>query len=128
MAWKDSDSFDRAFAHETGHTFGAPGEYESGKRSCDTVHGRFFTAKNGNRALCAGAVSMDSDYPRLIAGNWKGLPSSFESGIDAALMRMDNHKIYMFKGRKYVRYASVSGGIDPGCPNWIDKNRTPFPT
>ena len=48
---------------------------------------------------------VDAGYPKPIAGNWNGLPASFTSGIDAALMREDNHKIYFFKGRRYVRYA-----------------------
>jgi transposase len=32
-----------------------------------------------------------------ITGNWKGMPAAFNSGIDAALWRQSNGKIYFFK-------------------------------
>ncbi|MDP1805353.1 MAG: hemopexin repeat-containing protein, partial [Acidimicrobiales bacterium] len=70
---------------------------------------------------------VDPGYPKPIAGSWPGMPASFNSGIDAALMRKDNQKIYFFKGRTYVRFSSVSDGVDPGYPAWIDGNWMPFP-
>jgi hypothetical protein len=70
---------------------------------------------------------VDAGYPTSIAGNWPGLPASFQTGIDAALMRKDNHKIYFFKNRLYVRFTKVSDGVDPGYPAWIDRNWMPFP-
>jgi hypothetical protein len=72
-------------------------------------------------------AGVDSGYPRPIAGNWPGLPSSFNQGIDAALCRRDTGQIYFFKGPAYVRYTSLSRGIDPGYPHWIDPNWTAFP-
>ncbi len=39
---------------------------------------------------------VDSGYPRSIAGNWPGVPVSFQSDLDSALMR-DNGRIYLFK-------------------------------
>ena len=70
---------------------------------------------------------VDAGYPRPIAGNWQGLPALFTSGIDAALMRRDNHKIYFFKGTQYVRIDGETSVMDAGYPNWIDKNWMPFP-
>jgi len=70
---------------------------------------------------------MDSGYPRPIAGNWPGLPDAFNQGIDAALTRRDTGQIYFFKGPAYVRYSSVSRGIDSTYPRWIDPNWTQFP-
>ena len=70
---------------------------------------------------------VDAGYPKPIAGNWNGLPASFTSGIDAALMREDNHKIYFFKGRKYVRYSDVDNTMDAGYPAYINTNWLPFP-
>ncbi len=70
---------------------------------------------------------VDAGYPNPIAGNWPGLPASFEAGIDAALMRKDNHKIYFFKGTRYVRFSNVSDGVDAGYPAWINGNWMPFP-
>lgn len=63
---------------------------------------------------------------------WKGarrpgMPETFYKGIDAALLREDNGRIYFFKGRTYVRFSNVSDGVDPGYPAWIDGNWMPFP-
>jgi len=70
---------------------------------------------------------VDAGYPRSIAGNWNGLPASFTSGIDAALMREDNHKIYFFKGRRYVRYSDAGNSMDDGYPANINIHWMPFP-
>src|SRR6185436_583485 len=47
----DADNFDRFFAHETGHKFGALDEYSAAKCDCDTLGGNFFRVANGNCAL-----------------------------------------------------------------------------
>ena len=66
--------------------------------------------------------TMDAGYPKPIAGNWPGLPASFTSGIDAALQRKDNDKIYFFKGDQYVRFSAVADGVDAGYPTSLDPN------
>ena len=66
--------------------------------------------------------TMDAGYPKPIAGNWPGLPASFTSGIDAALQRKDNDKIYFFKGDQYVRFSAVADGVDAGYPKSLDPN------
>jgi hypothetical protein len=58
--------------------------------------------------------TVDPGYPKTIAGNWHGLPASFESGIDAAFWRKSNGKIYMFKGDQYVRLTEST--MDEGFP------------
>ncbi|WNM62496.1 hemopexin repeat-containing protein [Candidatus Nitrospira neomarina] len=73
------------------------------------------------------ADGPDFGYPKPIADNWPGLPTSFTSGIDTALMRFDSHQIYFFKAGRYVRYSNVSNGIDPTYPRWINLNWMPFP-
>ena len=65
-------------------------------------------------------LRVEPGYPKPIAGNWPGLPDSFNQGIDSALCRRDTGQIYFFKGPAYVRYTSVPGGIDQGYPRWID--------
>ena len=120
MAWSDSDSFDRVFAHETGHLFGAPDEYTASNCSCDTVSGRFLNAKNGNCKLCAASISMDDGYPKSIAGSWNNLPASFQSGLDAAVWRDDNKKVYFFKGDQYARLTDTT--MDSGFPKPIAGN------
>ena len=64
----------------------------------------------------------DASYPRPIAGNWPGLPASFQQGIDAAFWRESNGKIYFFKGSQYVRLTSVPLRVDPGYPRPIAGN------
>jgi hypothetical protein len=44
-----------------------------------------------------------------------------------ALMREDNHKIYFFKGRRYVRYSDADNTMDAGYPAYINTNWLPFP-
>jgi hypothetical protein len=122
MAWSEYDDFDRVFAHETGHMFGAPDEYTSSNCDCDSEYGRFFRADNGNCRLCAGSISMDSGYPRPIAGNWQNLPASFTSGIDAAFWRQDNKRVYFFKGSEYVRLKDTT--MDAEYPKQISSRWT----
>ena len=51
------------------------------------------------------------------------MPDSFNEGIDAALWRNSNGKIYFFKnGRfygKYVRFTDVSAGVDSGYEDGV---------
>ena len=83
----------------------------------------------GNQYVRFSAVAdgVDPGTRKSIAGNWAGLPASFTGGIDAALMRRDNHKIYFFRGTRYVRIDGETSAMDAGYPNWIDKNWMPFP-
>jgi hypothetical protein len=90
-------------------------------------NGKIYMFK-GNKYVRLTETEVDPGYPKTISQNWPGLPSEFTTGLDAALMRRDTSQIYFFRGRKYVRYSNVPEGIDPGYPNWIDKNWMPFPT
>ncbi|MBL4671558.1 MAG: hypothetical protein JKX81_04805 [Arenicella sp.] len=126
MSWSDSDNFGRVFAHETGHTFGAPDEYASSNCNCSSISGRFFTAKNGNCKLCTTSITMESNYPRPITGNWKALPSSFTSGIDAAVWRNSNNKAYFFKGDQYARISNTT--MDDDYPKSIQGNWSGLPS
>ena len=55
---------------------------------------------------------IHKDYPKRIAGNWKGLPEDFEQGIDAAMWTKDFDHLYFFKGDKCVRFSDVKQGVD----------------
>ncbi|MBI3940203.1 MAG: hypothetical protein HY315_05165, partial [Acidobacteria bacterium] len=70
--------------------------------------------------------TMDSGYPKAIAGNWKGLPPEFEQGIDAAFWRKTNNKIYMFKGDQYIRLSETQ--MDLGYPKPIAGNWHELPS
>lgn len=61
---------------------------------------------------------QDPGYPKSIKGPWKGL--SFTNGIDAAVdYDFDKHRVYFFKGDKYVRYNMKTDRQDPGYPKSI---------
>ena len=68
-------------------------------------------------------AGVDAGYPKPIEGNWKGMPDKFNAGIDAALWRNSNGKIYFFKkGRfygTYVRFTDVSAGVDSGYEDGV---------
>ena len=79
----------------------------------------------GNQYVRLTGATVDPDYPKSIAGNWSGLPAVFTAGIDSALMRRSNGKIYFFKGNQYVRLTGSS--VDPDYPKPIAGNWLPFP-
>jgi len=85
-----------------------------------TSNGKIYMFKGSQYVRLTGA-KMDAGYPKPIEGHWKGLPSTFNSGIDAALMRKNNGKIYFFKGDQYVRIGSDSK-MDRGYPASIAAN------
>lgn len=120
MKWTASENFDRVIAHETGHLFWAPDEYEESNCNCSTDYGKFLKAKNGNCLLCTGSISMAETYPKPIAGNWMNLPASFQSNLDAAVWRDDTKKVYLFKGSQYARLTDVT--MDAGFPQPIAGN------
>ena len=62
-------------------------------------------------------VGADSD-PIQISGNWRGMPAAFNTGIDAALVDQAG-RIYLFKGGEYVRFTTISDGMDTGYPQAI---------
>src|SRR3712207_206085 len=67
--------------------------------------------------------TVEAGYPSEIAAGLSGLPPAFQEGIDAALQRYDNGKIYFFKRDKYVRLDGTTFAVDPGYPvvtsgNW----------
>jgi len=70
------------------------------------------------------SVILDDVY---VLNNPWAIQSMEKHSTYAAMMRLDTNQIYMFSGRRYVRYSNVSNGIDPGYPNWVDKNWMPFP-
>ncbi|HKR11015.1 MAG TPA: hemopexin repeat-containing protein [Pyrinomonadaceae bacterium] len=111
-----------------GNWNGLPADFQAGidaalwRQSNNKIY--FF---KGDRYVRLTETTVDPGYPKPIGTNWEGLPASFQQKIDAAMMRLDTGQIYMFSGRRYVRYTNVANGIDPGYPNWIDKNWMPFP-
>jgi hypothetical protein len=60
--------------------------------------------------------------PTLAAlGPWRGMPDTFNDGIDAAVVRATG-RIYFFDARLYVRFNDVVGGMSSGpivtAENW----------
>ena len=52
------------------------------------------------------------------------MPDTFNEGIDAALWRESNDKIYLFKEGDYVRFTDVADGVDDGYPLPLGRTRT----
>ena len=109
---------------------GLPASFQSGIDAAllRESNGKIYFFK-GNQYVRFSNVSdgVDAGYPKPIAGNWNGLPASFQSNLGAALMRRDNHKIYFFKGTRYVRHDDATNTMDPGYPAYINSNWLPFP-
>ena len=65
--------------------------------------------------------SVDPGYPKRIKDHWHNWPSSFDSGIDAALLGDGpfSGKAYFFKGDQYIRYNWSNDSVDPGYPKRI---------
>jgi hypothetical protein len=62
----------------------------------------------------------DPGYPKQISDAWKGMPASFNNGINAALWSPTNNKVYLFKGSEYVRIDPTNNwNMDPGYPKQI---------
>ncbi len=63
-------------------------------------------------------------YPKKIAGNWPGMPSSFSSDIDAALNGQGafSGNCYFFKGDSYVKFDWVNDRAYPDCPKKVAGN------
>jgi hypothetical protein len=63
----------------------------------------------------------DPGYPRLISDEWHGLPTNFETGIQAAMngQKGSEGKLYLFNGSDYVRYDWAEDRADPGYPKSI---------
>jgi hypothetical protein len=62
--------------------------------------------------------------PMKIKAYWRGLPESFQTGIDAALWNNKDGKIYFFKGNQYVKVLDMESGwvsdpltLSDGWPN-----------
>ena len=108
-----------------GNWVGLPASFTSGidasfwRESNDKIY--FFKGNQYARIEPSNAT-MDAGYPKPIAGNWVGVPADFAAGIDAALMRRDNHKIYFFKGDEYVRIDGETSEMDSGYPAPIANN------
>lgn len=67
------------------------------------------------------ADRTDPGYPLPIGGHWRGLPASFNAGIDAIVL-WTNGKAYLFKGKQYCRYDVAGDRMDPGYPQAIAGN------
>jgi|GEM_PF-1566467 len=123
----DWASIGNILAHETGHIFAAPDEYASSNCVCDSIHGRFFKAPNGNCANCAdpsvnclmknNTVSELCEYTPLHYG-WE----AFLDKIDASLHSFKNNKIYLFNSKYYIRYTATDFVFDDGYPKGIKTN------
>lgn len=71
----------------------------------------------GNQYYRLSGTQVDAGYPQNLPGGWQRLPGSFVSGIDAAVYKQDDRKIYLFKGDECVRITGTK--VDIGYPKKI---------
>ena len=67
------------------------------------------------------ADKTDAGYPKPMAGNWPGFPTTFSNKVDAFVL-WGGGKAYFFKGKQYLRYDVVADHVDPGYPRPIAGN------
>ena len=79
----------------------------------------------GNQYVRLTGTRVDPGYPLQLPGGWRGLPTSWHSGIDAALYYEPSQKMYLFKGGEYVRLTGVE--VDPGYPQRLPGGWTGLP-
>ena len=72
----------------------------------------------GNKYIQITDTTVDDGYPKKLVEGWIGLPSSWNSGIDAA--EYINGHTYFFKGDKYVRFTGTM--MDQNYPKKIKGN------
>jgi hypothetical protein len=68
----------------------------------------------GNEYVRLTGTQVDAGYPLRLPGGWRGLPTAWHTGIDAALYYEPTQKMYFFKGNQYVRLTGVE--VDQGYP------------
>ena len=71
-------------------------------------------------------MTQQATDPVLTASNWRGLPDSFKSKIDAALTD-EGGRIYFFRGNQFVRFTVIADGVDAGYPKSIAEQWTGMP-
>jgi hypothetical protein len=99
---------------------GLPNAFKSGIDAAlmNESNGKLYFFKGSEYVRIGDNGVVEAGYPRLIASSWRDLPEAFNQGIDAALMREVNGKVYFFKGAQYVRLGA-GNRVDPGYPKPI---------
>ncbi|QQS40408.1 MAG: hypothetical protein IPM63_13700 [Acidobacteriota bacterium] len=59
-------------------------------------------------------TKVDNGFPKKLPGDFKGLPASFHSGIDAAVIDPSSGNLYFFKGNKYSAFKTDTKTAYPG--------------
>jgi matrix metalloproteinase-14 (membrane-inserted) len=71
-------------------------------------------------------AKVDPGFPKQIASNWSGWPSSWGAGVDA-VVNWGNGKIFFFKGSEFLRFDFAANHVDAGFPKPIAGNWTGWP-
>mgnify|MGYP000090622399 FL=1 len=71
----------------------------------------------GNEYVRLTGVTVDAGYPAKLPGGWRGMPSHFAQGIDAATYR--NGHVYMIKGNEYIRFSGTQ--VEAGYPKSMSR-------
>ena len=107
--------------------------YESSQNTINTAitwpNGKaYFFQGNQYKRYDFNRSAVDRGYPRNTAKGWRGFPSRFANGADAALLWKGNKKAYFFKGDQYIRFNVKADKVDSGYPVKISKNWGNWPS
>jgi hypothetical protein len=86
----------------------------------------------GNQYVRLTGTKVDPGYPKSLPGGWRGLPTAWNSGIDAAFFLESKEKSYFFKGSQYIRLTGTKVDsnveakvlyplLDPDKPGFVSK-------
>ncbi len=76
--------------------------------------------------ICFSDIESDADsgYPKVIEEEWNNWPTAWGFGVDAALWREEDQKIYLFKGNDYVivnpNTLTIETDIEPIANGWFN--------
>lgn len=107
---------------EGGHTWGnLPNNFKDGFDSMTVFPNNKTYVTKGNQYICYSdnmIADPDPGYPRLLQKNWRNLPPSFASGFDS-MAKLEDDKVYVTKGKEYIRYTGSIATVDEGYPRPI---------
>lgn len=115
--------YPKPIAAEWGMPYGFRGDLDAAVTGKGPFTGKAYFFKGGDYVRYDwGTERIDTGYPKSIAAEWRGLPAEFTTGIQAAMNGQKTYdgKLYLFKGRDYVRYDWTSDHTDPGYPLSIE--------
>ena len=122
----NASSIDSDYPKQIDGNWGSlPATFNSGFDSMSVLpNGKIYVTKGAQyvRYSDSDASTVDSGYPRQIAGHWGNTPANFNSSFDSICVLSDN-KTYVTSDAQYIRYSDSDASIiDCSYPKQIAGN------